>query len=181
MTIDPKKTYVATMKTSCGTVTVNLLASQAPQTVNSFVFLAQQHFYDGLTFHRVFAGFGGPSTNMIQGGDPKGTGGGGPGYQIKNENAIAFSKPYLAMANSGPDSNGSQFFLLDGPWTGGNPATCGKNPSSQGCYSVFGTATGGLDVIKRIAQVPGTPIPGGAGGNTPNVPIKIISVTIAVA
>src|SRR3954447_17096944 len=110
MKIDPAKTYVATIDTNKGKIVLNLFAKDAPKTVNSFVFLAREKFYDGTTFHRVIPGF------MIQGGDPKGTGSGGPGYQFENENQNSthgFGPGTLAMANAGPNTNGSQFFIMD--------------------------------------------------------------------
>jgi len=169
--IDPTKNYTATVVTSMGTMTVKLLAKDAPETVNSFVFLSQQKFYDGLTFHRVIPDFGGPGTNMIQGGDPQGTGTGGPGYEFKNENGIPFDKPgFLAMANSGPNTNGSQFFFLDGAWSGGNAVDC--TTPRQGCYTVFGQVLSGMDVIKKIASTPRD------AQDKPKTPVTITSITI---
>ena len=112
MSIDPARTYTATLQTSAGDVAIELLPGDAPQTVNNFVFLARQGFYDGTPFHRTIAGF------MIQGGDPTGTGRGGPGYQFEDEfhPELKFDRPYLlAMANAGPGTNGSQFFITVGP------------------------------------------------------------------
>src|SRR5215203_4257579 len=106
MKIDPSKKYTATIETSMGNVVVELFAKDAPMTVNNFVFLAREGFYDGVIFHRIIEGF------MLQGGDPTGTGRGGPGYKFADEfhGELAFNKPYLlAMANAGPGTNGSQF------------------------------------------------------------------------
>ena len=111
-TIDPEATYTATIETSCGTVVLELFADVAPQAVASFVFLAEEGFFDGLTFHRILPGF------VIQGGDPLGDGTGGPGYQFVNETDRTHTferEGLLAMANSGPDTNGSQFFITLGP------------------------------------------------------------------
>src|SRR3954465_8121137 len=108
--IDPNKKYTATIDTSKGKIVAELFAKEAPKTVNSFVFLAREKFYDGTIFHRVIPGF------MIQGGDPTGTGKGGPGYQFENENkdtTRTFETGVLGMANAGPNTNGSQFFIMD--------------------------------------------------------------------
>ena len=159
MTINPAKTYVATMSTSCGTIVINLLPKQAPVTVNNFVFLAQQGFYNGLTFHRVIPGF------VIQGGDPKGDGTGGPGYQFKDElPTTAYALGDVAMANAGPNTNGSQFFIIQG---------------SQGAaltlnYSRFGHVVSGMKAVDLIANVPAN-----ASTNKPNQPVWIYKVTIA--
>lgn len=174
-TIDPNKSYTATVVTTKGTMKVELLAKAAPETVNSFVFLSRQKFYDGLGFHRVIPNFGGPSVDMIQGGDPQGTGRGGPGYQFKNENGIPFDKPgYLAMANSGPNTNGSQFFFVNGPWSGGNASGQCTVPA-QGCYTVFGRVLSGLDVIHTIASTPRD------AKDKPQTPMLITSITITEA
>jgi cyclophilin family peptidyl-prolyl cis-trans isomerase len=109
MTIDPAKKYTATMETSCGKITIDLDPKAAPKTVNSFVFLAKQKYFDGLTFHRVVKDF------VIQGGDPQGTGSGGPGYEFEDElPQQGYSIGSLAMANSGANTNGSQFFIITG-------------------------------------------------------------------
>jgi peptidyl-prolyl cis-trans isomerase B (cyclophilin B) len=133
MKIDPAKTYTATMVTSKGTISLDLFAKEAPKTVNNFVFLAKEGFYDGLTFHRVIPDF------MIQGGDPTGTGSGGPGYQFEDEvdpdkNPHKFDKAgVLAMANAGPDTNGSQFFIThkDTPWLNGHHTIFGQVHDSK--------------------------------------------------
>ncbi len=112
MDIDPQKTYRAVMETSRGTIELELYAQFAPRTVNNFVFLARQGFYNGLTFHRVIRNF------MIQGGDPTGTGRGGPGYKFEDEfvgNPLQHETGVISMANAGKDTNGSQFFITHGP------------------------------------------------------------------
>jgi cyclophilin family peptidyl-prolyl cis-trans isomerase len=136
MAIDPKKSYTAILHTDKGDITIQLFASQAPRTVNNFVFLAQEGFYSGTFFHRVIADF------MVQGGDPTGTGRGGPGYKFKDEfvSALRHDKPgVLSMANAGPNTNGSQFFITHVP-----------TPWLDGKHSVFGQVIGGLDVLFAI-------------------------------
>ena len=138
MTIDVKKTYTATIKTPRGDIVVKLRPDLAPETVNSFVFLARDGYYNGLTWHRVLADF------MAQGGDPTGTGMGGPGYTVKGEFSanVSFDKPgYLAMARPGNDvnGNGSQFFITTAP------ATYLDNQ-----YTIFGEVTAGQDIVKGI-------------------------------
>lgn len=131
--------YTAILHTSCGDITIALDSSGAPQTVASFVFLAEQGFFDGTFFHRVV-----DSIDVVQGGDPTGTGSGGPGYSIPDE--LTGSEHYatgtVAMANAGPNTGGSQFFLITGP--GG--ANLDGNPN----YTIFGNITDGLDVAKQI-------------------------------
>jgi cyclophilin family peptidyl-prolyl cis-trans isomerase len=136
MSIDTSKTYSAIMVTSKGTIELSLDAKAAPTTVNNFVFLAQEKYYDGLTFHRVEPGF------VIQGGDPKGNGSGGPGYTIPDEaSGLKHVDGALAMAKtSAPNSAGSQFYI-----------TLGALPDLDGRYTVFGAVTGGKDVPKLIA------------------------------
>ena len=136
MTIDKTKKYTATVTMAKGgQFVIQLYPDKAPITVNSFVFLARQHFYDGVTFHRVLQGF------MAQGGDPTGTGSGGPGYQFVNENSdLTFDKAgVVAMANAGPNTNGSQFFITFGP-----------QPSLNGNYTIFGQVISGMDVVNSI-------------------------------
>src|SRR4030095_4841977 len=136
MTIDTSKEYLATVKMAKGgEFTIQLFPDKAPKTVNSFVFLARQGYFNGLTFHRVLEGF------MVQGGDPTGTGMGGPGYQFENENSdLTFDKPgVVAMANAGPDTNGSQFFITFGP-----------TPQLNGGYTIFGQVIEGMDVVNAI-------------------------------
>jgi len=136
MKIDPKKTYTATIDTSEGKIVAQLFPDKAPQTVNSFVFLAKEHFYDGVPFHRIIKGF------MIQGGDPTGTGTGGPGYNLKAEfNDTKHVKGILSMARAqDPDSAGSQFFIMHG-----------TSPHLDNKYTAFGKVTEGLDVVDKIA------------------------------
>ena len=137
MQIDPATDYRATIHTNKGDITCRLYAADSPRTVNNFVFLANEGFYDGVIFHRVIEGF------MIQGGDPTGTGRGGPGYTFDDELAKAREHRYprgtLAMANAGPNTNGSQFFIMHSDY--------GLPPN----YSVFGKAVDGLDVVDQIA------------------------------
>ncbi len=135
MTIDPKKKYTAEMETNRGTISIEFFASKAPKTVNNFIFLAKEGFYNGVSFHRVIPGF------MAQGGDPTGTGSGGPGYQFEDEfSDLTHETGYLSMANSGPGTNGSQFFLLFAP-----------QPHLNGRHTVFGKVTAGMDVVNKIA------------------------------
>jgi cyclophilin family peptidyl-prolyl cis-trans isomerase len=136
MTIDPpKKKYTAIFDTSCGKITAELDAKGAPKTVNNFVFLAGKGFYDGLSWHRVVKEF------VIQGGDPKGDGTGGPGYKFGDElPKDGYKLGSLAMANSGPDTNGSQFFIVTGP----------NGTSLPSSYSRFGIVTDGLPVAQKL-------------------------------
>jgi cyclophilin family peptidyl-prolyl cis-trans isomerase len=139
MCIDPAKTYTAEMVTSMGSMTIHLDPILAPQTVNSFVFLARYHYYDGIIFHRIIRDF------VCQGGDPTGTGRGGPGYRFQDE----LPKPgryeigSVAMANAGPDTNGSQFFLISG--------SSGVRLPPQ--YALFGKIVKGLDVLEAMQNV----------------------------
>jgi peptidylprolyl isomerase len=138
MLIDPKKQYTATVKMAKGgEFVIQLYADKAPITVNSFVFLARQGYFDGVTFHRVLEGF------MAQGGDPTGTGSGGPGYSFVNENSdLTFDKAgVVAMANAGPDTNGSQFFITFGP-----------TPNLNGGYTIFGQVISGMDVVDGLTR-----------------------------
>jgi cyclophilin family peptidyl-prolyl cis-trans isomerase len=157
MCIEPAKRYTATMKTSKGTMVIALDPIAAPRTVNNFVFLARYHYYDGIVFHRVIPGF------VLQGGDPEGTGRGGPGYRFADE----LPKPgryeigSLAMANAGPDTNGSQFFVISGP--------DGARLPPQ--YSLFGAVVSGGDVVAAIDAV-------GTRSGTPTQKVVIESVTI---
>jgi len=140
VSIDLTKTYTATMDTSCGRIVLQLNPLAAPKTVNNFVFLANQGFYNGLTFHRVVPNF------VIQGGDPNGNGTGGPGYQFADElPTTPYAAGDLAMANSGPNTNGSQFFIV---------ATPAGASQLQLLYSRFGKVTAGLDTVQRIVSVP---------------------------
>jgi cyclophilin family peptidyl-prolyl cis-trans isomerase len=136
MEIDPKKKYTAHMKTDVGTMVIELFADKTPKTVNNFVFLARQGFYDGIIFHRVIANF------MAQGGDPTGIGSGGPGYKFADEFHPSLKhdkKGILSMANAGPNTNGSQFFITHVP-----------TPHLDNRHSVFGQVIEGLDVLMAI-------------------------------
>ena len=141
--IDAAKQYRAVIRTSKGDIAVELFADRSPSTVNNFVFLAREGFYDGVIFHRVITGF------MIQGGDPTGTGTGGPGYRFRDEleasKEFGYAPGILAMANAGPNTNGSQFFLMHR-----------DNPLPP-AYAVFGRTIEGLDVIDAIATTPTGP------------------------
>jgi cyclophilin family peptidyl-prolyl cis-trans isomerase len=156
--IDPGKRYVATMATNKGTMTVALDAASAPKTVNNFVFLSRYHYYDGIVFHRIIPGF------MCQGGDPEGTGRGGPGYRFADELPAPgrYEVGSIAMANAGPNTNGSQFFIVSGPDGVGLPPN----------YSLFGKVVNGLDVVSAIEAV-------GSRSGAPAEDVVIESVTIA--
>ena len=164
MTIDTSKTYTATVVTTAGTFDIALDAKTAPITVNNFVFLADKGYYHCVIFHRVIPGF------MDQTGDPTGTGEGGPGYTIKDENpakAANASQQYplgsVAMANTGqPNSGGSQFFIVAGP----------QGESLSNSYALFGSVTSGMNVVDTINQQ------GSAAGVPPDVTQRILSVTI---
>jgi cyclophilin family peptidyl-prolyl cis-trans isomerase len=155
LAIDAAKRYTATLETSAGTMTAELLPGEAPLTVNNFVFLAREGFYDRVIFHRVIPGF------MIQGGDPTGTGSGGPGYRFRDEPVrLGYQRGMLAMANAGPNTNGSQFFVMH--------ADYGLPPN----YTIFGRLTAGHDVLDAIATAP-------KGANDrPHDPVTIDSVAI---
>jgi peptidyl-prolyl cis-trans isomerase B (cyclophilin B) len=138
MTIDPKKTYRATIQTDRGDIELELYPQHAPKTVNNFVFLAREGFYDGVTFHRVIDDF------VIQGGDPTGTGRGGPGYRFEDEvkgNPLRHETGVISMANAGPNTNGSQFFI-----------THSSQPHLDGRHTVFGKVVSGMDVVNAIRQ-----------------------------
>ncbi len=156
MEIDPKKSYTARMETEKGEMVIELFAGQTPKTVNNFVFLSRQGFYDGIIFHRVIADF------MVQGGDPTGTGTGGPGYKFEDEfdPSLKHDKPgMLSMANAGPNTNGSQFFI-----------THAATPWLNNKHSVFGQVTEGIDVLMSIP--PRDPMRPEYSG------VKILKVTI---
>ena len=158
--IDPQKRYTATMETSMGTIVIALDALNAPVTVNNFVFLAGYHYYDGIIFHRIINGF------VCQGGDPGGTGTGGPGYRFEDEPVKnRYQIGSLAMANAGPNTNGSQFFLISGP----NGVTLPPQ------YNHFGQVVKGLEVVDAMQKVPT------ARGDRPVTDVVINSVTITVA
>jgi cyclophilin family peptidyl-prolyl cis-trans isomerase len=143
MRIDASKTYTATIVTSCGTIEIELLADRAPETVNSFVFLAGKRYFDGTQIHRIDT-----SIDVIQGGDPTGTGTGGPGYTIPDEldGNESYGPGVVAMANGGPNTGGSQFFIVFGP----NGHKLDANPN----YTIFGKIVKGLDVAKTIGALP---------------------------
>jgi cyclophilin family peptidyl-prolyl cis-trans isomerase len=160
MGIDPSKRYTATMETSMGTLVIALDAINAPVTVNNFVFLAAHHYYDGIIFHRIINGF------VCQGGDPGGTGTGGPGYRFQDEPVKQrYQLGSVAMANAGPNTNGSQFFLISGP--------SGVNLPPQ--YNHFGQIVKGLDVLDAMQRV------STGRGDRPHEDVVINSVTISVA
>jgi len=153
---DPSATYVASLETDAGVIEIALWPDLAPQTVGNFVGLAEAGFYDGTVFHRVIRGF------MVQGGCPRGDGRGTPGYQFQDEfNERKLVRGVLAMANAGPNTNGSQFFIVSGPDGVGLP------PS----YSLFGKVVKGLDVVKAIESV-------GSRSGAPSEPVVIESVVI---
>jgi peptidyl-prolyl cis-trans isomerase B (cyclophilin B) len=138
MQIDSKKNYAVSMETNKGTIEIELFAEHAPVTVNNFVFLIREGFYDGVTFHRVISNF------VIQGGDPTGTGRGGPGYRFQDEfkgNPHKHGTGYLSMANAGPGTNGSQFFITHSP-----------QPHLDGRHTVFGKVTSGMDIVNSIRE-----------------------------
>jgi peptidyl-prolyl cis-trans isomerase B (cyclophilin B) len=138
MEIDPTKNYRVTLETARGNIEIDLYPQYAPKTVNNFVFLARHGFYDGVTFHRVISNF------MIQGGDPTGTGRGGPGYRFEDEfagNPLKHETGVLSMANAGPGTNGSQFFITHSP-----------QPHLDSRHTVFGKVTQGQDVVNAIRQ-----------------------------
>ena len=138
MQIDPQKTYRVTIQTNRGDMELELYLEHAPKTVNNFVFLAQDGFYDGIVFHRVISDF------MVQGGDPTGTGRGGPGYQFEDEvaeNPLRHDAKVISMANAGPNTNGSQFFITHSP-----------QPHLDGMHTVFGKVVEGQDIVDAIQQ-----------------------------
>jgi cyclophilin family peptidyl-prolyl cis-trans isomerase len=160
MGIDPAKRYTADMKTSKGQMTIALDPNAAPRTVNSFVFLARSGYYDGVIFHRIIPGF------MAQGGDPTGTGTGGPGYQFADELPAPgrYEIGSIAMANAGPNTNGSQFFIISGP-------DGVRLPPS---YSLFGKVVSGLETVAALDSV-------GTRSGSPTERVTIESVTITEA
>jgi peptidyl-prolyl cis-trans isomerase B (cyclophilin B) len=138
MRIDPKMGYLVTMETNRGTIELELFPQHAPKTVNNFTFLVREGFYDGVEFHRVIGDF------MIQGGDPTGTGRGGPGYRFEDElkgNPLTHDTKVISMANAGPDTNGSQFFITHSP-----------QPHLNGKHTVFGKVVKGQEVVDAICQ-----------------------------
>lgn len=158
--VDASRQYTATLHTEKGDIVMELYPKQAPLAVNSFVFLARQGWYDGVTFRRVIPGF------VAETGDPSGTGSGGPGYYFKNEPStdLSFDKPgVVAMENSGPDTNGSQFFITFVP-----------EPSLDGIYTIFGQVVQGMDVVEKLTERDPQQTPGLPPGD------KILSVTVQV-
>jgi cyclophilin family peptidyl-prolyl cis-trans isomerase len=158
MNIDPAKRYTAEMVTNHGTLVIALDPISAPKTVNNFVSLARYHYYDGLTFHRVIKGF------VLQGGCPEGTGRGGPGYRFEDElpKAGRYELGSLAMANAGPNTNGSQFFIISGPNGMGLPPQ----------YSLFGKVVKGIELVDVMEKVET------GRDDRPVQPLVIESVTI---
>lgn len=159
MGIDPDKRYTAKMDTSMGELVIALDAKKAPKTVNNFVFLALHHYFDGIIFHRIIKGF------VCQGGDPEGSGRGGPGYRFEDElpKPGEYQLGSLAMANAGPDTNGSQFFLISGP----------SGVQLPPAYSLFGQVVKGLDIVDEMQNVPT------GSGDRPKTNVVINSVTVA--
>ncbi len=157
MCIDLSKRYSAQLETSRGTLTIALDAIGAPRTVNNFVFLARYHYFDGIAFHRIIPGF------VVQGGDPTGTGAGGPGYRFEDElpQPGRYEIGSLAMANAGPDTNGSQFFIVSGA----------QGTQLPPLYSLFGKVVAGLDVLQAIEAT-------GSRSGEPKEPTFITSVGI---
>jgi len=160
MCIDPAHRYSATMETSKGTLVIALDAVSAPKTVNNFVFLARYHYFDGIVFHRIIPGF------VVQGGDPEGSGRGGPGYRFEDElpQSGRYQIGSLAMANAGPDTNGSQFFIISGP--------DGARLPPQ--YSLFGEVVSGGEVVQALDAA-------GTKGGKPKERVTIDRVTITEA
>ena len=158
LALDKTKKYTATVTTSKGVIEIELFADRTPITVNNFVFLAREHFYDGVIFHRTIPEF------MIQAGDPTGTGAGGPGYQFADEPFTGeYTRGTVAMANAGPNTNGSQFFIMH------------KDTALPKNYVIFGRVTSGLEVVDAIATAPTKP---GGEGSQPQNPVSMQSVTI---
>lgn len=160
MLVDQNKSYTAKMKTSAGEIDIELNVKATPITANNFVFLAKKNFYDNVIFHRVIKGF------MIQGGDPTGTGAGGPGYTFADEPFTGkYVRGTVAMANSGPNTNGSQFFIMH--------RDVGLDPN----YVIFGKVIKGLDVVDRIAEAE-TVLGADGAMSKPVNPVRILSVEI---
>ena len=163
MAIDPNKTYTAVIHTTLGDIPVQLLPKDAPKTVNNFVFLARQGFYNNVKFHRIIKGF------MVQTGDPTGTGAGGPGYRFNDEPVTRkYTRGTLAMANAGPNTNGSQFFIMH--------ADYGLPPN----YTIFGQVADqkGLETLDKIANVPVTADPRTGEKSVPTQDVRITGVDI---
>jgi cyclophilin family peptidyl-prolyl cis-trans isomerase len=164
MAIDTNKQYTATISTNVGDMKAELYTKEAPNTVNNFVFLAREGFYNGVPFHRIISGF------MVQTGDPTGTGRGGPGYRFADElpKEREYEPGTLAMANAGPNTQGSQFFVVHADLRG----------KLQKNYTIFGKVTEGQDVLDKIAKTPVKASPGGEQ-STPTQDVHINAVTIA--
>ena len=161
MSIDPGKEYEATIKTNYGDIEVQLFPKEAPITVNNFVFLARQGFYNGIKFHRIVKGF------VIQTGDPTGTGSGGPGYEFEDEEVTRdYVAGTLAMANSGPDTNGSQFFI-----------TLANLTNLPKYYTIFGIVTDGFSVVNKIGNVSVSRSQSGEW-SVPDADVRIKTITI---
>lgn len=161
MTINPAKTYTVTLKTTKGNIVIKMFTKEAPKTVNNFIFLAKDGFYNGVKFHRIITGF------MIQTGDPKGNGTGGPGYSFEDEPVTRdYTKGIVAMANAGANTNGSQFFIMHGD------TQLPKN------YTIFAEVIEGFDVVDAIAKTPVDFSPNGEK-STPTEEIKIISAQVS--
>lgn len=157
--IDIKKKYAAVLKTTAGDIVIVFNVTQVPNTVNNFVYLAKRNFYDNTPFHRTIKGF------MIQGGDPKGDGTGGPSYRFQDEKFDgSYTRGTVAMANAGPDTNGSQFFIMHA-----DAAQLPKN------YVIFGKVAQGMEVVDKIATAPTQP---GGEGSTPVSPVMVERVEI---
>ena len=159
LTVDTTKSYTAVLDTNHGEITLDLDVGRSPLTVNNFVFLAREGFYDGVTFHRCIPGF------VIQGGDPTGTGSGGPGYRFRDEldGPGAYTRGTVAMANAGPNTNGSQFFI------------CVADVGLPHAYTIFGEVTAGMDAVDSILEVPTD------GADRPKQDCVIRTVTITEA
>lgn len=163
MVIDPAKQYTATVETNKGSFEVAFYPNDAPKTVNNFVCLARAGYYDDTPFHRIIPGF------VIQGGDPTGSGSGGPGYRFEDETVSRdYTKGVLAMANSGPNTNGSQFFVVVGDLRG----------QLQKNYTIFGQVTSGEETVDAIANTPIAPNPQTGEKSSPTVPVTLDRVTI---
>ena len=159
MAINPAKEYMATLKTDVGDIVVALTAKETPITVNNFVFLAREKFYDETIFHRTIKGF------MIQGGDPDGTGMGNPGYKFADEKFSGkYTRGTVAMANAGPDTNGSQFFIMHG------------DTALPPNYVIFGKVISGMEVVDKIALAATKP---GGEGSSPVTPVTVQTLEVA--
>ena len=162
MSVDQNKSYTATLHTSMGDIEVQLFPKDAPKTVNNFVFLAREGFYNNVKFHRIIKGF------MVQTGDPTGTGAGGPGYRFEDEPVTKdYKRGIVAMANAGPNTNGSQFFIMHSDYP------------LQKNYTIFGQVTDSksLDTLDKIATSPVTTSPRGEN-SVPTQDIRITSVDV---